>query len=458
VSITKEDDLAVPLEASGDYGAEALSNLAAWVPTWFSSHLVRSRRLVTHRGAWTLLDQVFVSLTNFSTGMLIARFCSKGELGRYMLGYTVILFMVRFQQMLISSPYILIRPRLLAEEAARYTGGTYTQQFALGGALSLVLLFAALGFHVAHSWLAIVMLSLAFASPLFLFKEMFRRVCFAHLKVRSALLVDFAIGLLQISILVALALSGHLSAPMGILAIGVACGMLAIAWFLRNRRRLVFRIQDARDVLQRNWSVGRWIFGSQLLWAASLYSYPWLISRMHGLDAAGVWAVCFGINALANPLLLGLQNYVEPRISHAFADGGMPRMRSCVWRATGILTMSMLLFSALILFAGNLLTILLYGAKYAGYSFTLFVLTLSSAAGAAGFAFSCGFFAAGRGRLDLRISWVYPVIVCAVGLPLVRGYGPLGAATSLLIANTLASSLLALQFLITFRKDAAYSS
>ena len=457
MNIKEVDDLTIPLEASGDYGAEALSTAAAWMPTWFSSHLLRSRKLVTHHGAWTLLDQVFVSLTNFSTGILIGRFCSKSELGRYMLGYSVILFVTAFQQMLISSPYILIRPRLLAEEAVRYTGGAYTQQFALGGALSLVLLFAALGFHVAHSWLTFVMLSLAFASPLFLFKEMFRRVCFAHLDVRSALAADFSIGLLQISILVALAVSGHLSAPMGILAIGVACGMLTMAWFLRNRRQLVFRIQDAQGVLERNWRLGRWIFGSQLLWAASLYSYPWLISKMHGPAAAGVWAVCFGINALANPLLLGIQNYVEPRISHAFADGGIPHMRSFVWKETGVLTMSMLLFSTLIFFAGNRLAVLLYGAKYAGNGITLFVLSLSFAAGAAGWAFSCGFFAADRGRLDLRISWVYPVLVCAVGLPLVRAHGPLGAAASLLIANTLASLLRGLQFLITFRKEVAYS-
>ena len=454
--ITEGDDLAVPLKVNSAYRVEALSSQNAWAPTWFSFHLLQSRKLATHRGAWTLLDQVFVSLTNFSTGILIGRFCSKGELGRYMLGYSVILFVIAFQQMLISSPYILIQPRLLAAEGARYTGGAYTQQFALGGALSIALLFAALAFYIAHSWLAVVMLSLAFASPLFLFKEMFRRVCFAHLQVRSALAVDFAIGLLQISLLIALARSGHLSAPTGILAIGVACSMLPVAWYWRNQRRLVFSIRDARDVLDRNWKLGRWILGSQLLWAASLYSYPWLISKMHGSATAGVWAACFGINALANPLLLGIQNYVEPRISHAFADGGIPRLRLLVWKETGVLTMSMLLFSTVILFAGNRLAIFVYGEKYAGNSFTLFVLSLSFAAGAAGWAFSCGFFAADRGRLDLRISWIYPVLVCIVGLPLVRDYGPLGAAASLLIANTLASSLRALQFLITFRKDVTY--
>jgi len=94
---------------------------------------------------------------------------------------------------------------------------------ALGGALFLVLLLAALGFWCRSLALALVMFTLAFACPLFLFKEMFRRVCFAHLNVRSALLADFAVGIAQVASCNA-ALSGHLSAATGVLAIGASCG------------------------------------------------------------------------------------------------------------------------------------------------------------------------------------------------------------------------------------------
>lgn len=130
-------------------------------------------------------------------------------------------------------------------------------------------------------------------------------------------------------------------------------------------------------------------------------------------------------------------------------------MRGLVWKGTGVLGCSMLLFSALIFVAGNKVAILLYGAKYAGNGLTIFVISLSFAAGTAGFAFSCGFFAADRGRLDLRISWAYPIILCTLGILLVHGYGLIGAAVSLLAANTVATSLRAAQFLITFRKGAA---
>ncbi len=442
----------LPLGRAGRFEKGAIGFAAGQAPR--SAGLRHAQRLLTHQGLLTLLDQACVSLTNFSTGILIARYCDKEELGRYMLGYSVVLFAIAFQQMLISSPYILIRPRLNAQEAVMYTGGAYLQQFALGSLLAATLLVATLGFHVAHSRLAPVMFALSFSAPLLLFKEMFRRVCFAELVVRKVLVVDIVVGIIQVAILWTLAGGGHLSAPTGILAVGATCSVLAVIWWLAARGRVQFRIEAARNALSKNWSLGRWILGSQLLWAFSLYSYPWLISKMHGVAAAGVWAACFGINALGNPLLLGLQSYIEPRVSHAFALGGIAAMRRLVLIATAVLASTMMLFAMVIFFGGNWLAVHLYGPRYAGNGLIIFILTLSFAAGAAGFAFSAGFFASGKGNLDLRISWIYPVMLIACGLPLVRSFGLMGGAASLLIAHSLASSLRGAQFLVTFRKEA----
>lgn len=444
--------LGLPLGRASKFEERAIAIAAEEPPR--SGRFARAQQILAHQGLLTLFDQACVSLTNFSTGILIARYCDKEELGLYMLGYSVVLFAVAFQQMLISSPYILIRPRLNAQEAVVYTGGAYLQQFALGSLLAATLLVAALGFHVAHSRLALVMFALSFSAPLLLFKEMFRRVCFAELAVFKALVVDVTVGVIQVAILWALARGQHLSAPTGILAVGIACSALIVSWWLAARGRVQFRIEAARSALSKNWALGRWILGSQLLWAFSLYSYPWLISKMHGVAAAGVWAACFGINALGNPLLLGLQSYIEPRVSHAFALGGIPAMRRLALSATAVLASTMMLFAMVIFFGGNWLAVHLYGPRYAGNGLIIFILTLSFAAGAAGFAFSAGFFAAGKGNLDLRISWVYPAMLIALGLPLVRSFGLMGGAASLLIAHSLASSLRGAQFLLTFRKEA----
>jgi len=418
----------------------------------------RIRNLLTllgRRSSLTLADQVVVSITNFSATILIGRFCRREELGLYMLGYSLLLFAVAVQQMLISSPYILIRPRLNDEQAIRYTGGAYAQQLLLGCALCISLLLASFFCRGSRESLAIVLASLALSSPLFLLKEMFRRICFAHLDIVSALAMDCVICVIQVGLLVGLASKGILSASFANLCSAASCGVALALTLVLSRRRYAFSMQDMLPTLLRNWNTGRWIFGSQILWAGTLYLYPWLLVRLQGEVATGIWAACFAITNLGNPLLLGLQNYIEPKVSHAWAEGGVERMRPIVWKFTGVLTGTMLAFSALLLAAGNWLLTLLYGAKFAGNGITVFLLSLGFAAGAAGFAISCGYFVSGRGAIDLRISVVYPVVLLVCGLPLIRAHSVAGAAVSVLVAYLIASSLRALQFMAVFRRRTA---
>ena len=417
-----------------------------------SGRTPRLHSVLAHRGIMTLFDQGIVSLTNFSAGILIGRLCSKDELGLYMLGYSVVLFGLALQQMLISSPYILIWPRLSRDAGERYTIGAYSQQAIFGGLLALCLLMAAAVAFSLHSRLWLVLVSYALASPFMLFKEMFRRVCFTHLAVGTAVLADAGVGVLQLLLLGGLAYRHWLSAPTGVVATFIAASSLGFALVLHNRRLPRVEVGAAQSALQKNWSIGRWIFCSQLLWAGSLYSYPWLVSHFHGTASAGVWAACFGINALGNPIMLGLQNYVEPRISHAFADGSREHVRQLVWRSTAMLAGSMLLFSLLIFFLGSRAVVLLYGAKYASNGLIIFLITLSFAAGSAGFAFSCGLFATGMGKLDLRVSFVYPIAFVCLGIPLVARFGPLGGAMSLALTNAISTLLRGLQFIVAFKK------
>lgn len=427
---------------------------------------LRLQKLIQHGSVITLSDQVIVSLTNFSTGILIGHFCSKNELGLYMLGYSVLLFAVALQQMLISSPYILQWPRLGEDAARRYTKSVYMEQTAFALLLCLLLLMASLVAKGSKPSLSPVLLAFSFATPCFLVKEMYRRVCFTQLKAKVALLVDTGVGISQVVLLLLLLKSHHLSAATGVVCMGLANLLLAAGLAFSSEDRSV-SIESVRDVFAQNWASGRWIFGSQVLWASCLYAYPWLITHLHGTEAAGTWAACFGINALGNPLLLGLQSYIEPRVSHAYASQQQGRpARRIVWQTTAVLLISMLLFTALIGFIGGKAVVALYSAKYANNEWTVFLITLSYAVGAAGFAFSCGFFASGNGKLDYRISWIYPLIFLSCGIPLVSRYGVIGGGLALVIANSLSTVLRAIQFYLTFhtgrgghfRKDPALAA
>src|SRR5664280_807115 len=58
-----------------------------------------------HQGIISLADQAVASATNFLTGIIIARACSKEELGLYMLGFSLVVFVTDMQTSLIATPY-----------------------------------------------------------------------------------------------------------------------------------------------------------------------------------------------------------------------------------------------------------------------------------------------------------------------------------------------------------------
>ena len=92
--------------------------------------LALSPETALHQGIVSLADQAVASATNFLTGVIIARACSKEELGLYMLGFSLILLMTDFQTSLITTPYMVYAPRLKGSAHALYTGSTLIHQLA----------------------------------------------------------------------------------------------------------------------------------------------------------------------------------------------------------------------------------------------------------------------------------------------------------------------------------------
>jgi len=65
-------------------------------------------RLATGKGFIALTDQAVASATNFLTGVIIGRACTKEQFGLYMLGFSIVLFVMSLQTSLISTPYMVI--------------------------------------------------------------------------------------------------------------------------------------------------------------------------------------------------------------------------------------------------------------------------------------------------------------------------------------------------------------
>ncbi len=410
--------------------------------------LVRSLFGAVSRGGMvSLTDQMVASATNFLTGMIIGRACASDEFGIYMLCMSVVLFVLDLQTSVISAPFMIYSQRLAGRRHALYLGSTMVHQWSL--ALLLILLLAGghllLGIGIGPEQLDPVVRSLVGVIAFIMFREYVRRVCFARLQMVHALLVDCSVALVQIGGLLLLAWQGRLSTRTAFLVIGLACGMASVGWLVINRRTWIIRLQEVGGDFRKNWSFGRWVFASGLLWAMSMNLYPWFLAHYHGVAAAGAWAAAYGVVAIANPLLFGIQNFLGPKIVQAYTLGGMEGLRRFVARVTVVFFLLVLPLAVLLFLFGGDLVVLVYGAKYEGNGTVVAILAVNMLVTAAAFILSRAILAVEQSRIYFFANVVPLIILLSFGILLVKNFGPAGVAWGNL-ASTVATAAVLLFF------------
>jgi O-antigen/teichoic acid export membrane protein len=406
-----------------------------------SAFFVKNARLLQSRvvRAWSasFADQALISAVNFITGVIIGRSCSKDEFGLYMLGLSIVLPVIDVQTSLVSTPYMIYSPHMEGQRLRLYAGSTLLHQLGLSALVTIALLAAAAlsAMGIGPAGLAGVVLALAATILFVMFREFVRRISFAHLRVRDALVLDVCVAFFQVSGLIALQRLHVLSAHRVFYVMGGACALVGVSWLLVNRRSFEPSGRQAVFDLRQNWGSGKWVFASALVWTISTNLYPWLLSLFHGTAAAGTWAACLGVVALANVPFVGMQNSLGPQISNVYAREGAAALHRFVLKS-GLFLFAMVGTLCVLLIAfGQVLLVVIYGQKYAGNGPVVSMLALGLVASAVTFCFSRALFAMDRADLDFKINLIPLLVLFTLGLWLVRAFGPLGAAIGLLVAN-----------------------
>jgi O-antigen/teichoic acid export membrane protein len=389
-----------------------------------------------------LTDQAVVSATNFLTGVIIARACSKEELGLYALGFTLILMMADLQSSLIMTPYMVYAPRLKGKAHALYTGSTLLHQlgFCVLTMAGLVIGAVAAGRGLGPKGLAGILWALAFVIALIMLREHARRVSFARLQLKTALLFDSSIALGQAAGLLLLAHFHLLSASRAYWMVGLASLIAVAGWLWWDREFYEPRMREAIEDLKRNWILGKWVLASGLLSTLSVNLYPWLLAALRDVQSAGIYAACLGAVSAGNPIMLGLQNLIGPRIAHQSAAHGVESLKRLVLKSTLGSAAPMALFAVVTFRWGGVLLERLYGHQYAGNGIVVSILSVNIVVQAAAFPISRALYAIERADIDFAVNLIAVLIMLTAGLWLVRTYGPPGAAYGMLGAN-LATSL-----------------
>lgn len=403
------------------------------------AHIRERLILAAQTSGLALSDQVVSSMAAFLTAIIVGRACSQDQLGIFHLGISIFMAALIVQNSFISSPYSVYLPRMKGPDRASYTGNTLFFQvgWSILAVAGLVVVASVRQLWVGGGALSGLLWTLALVISLVLLRDYVRRICFARLDYRGALVLDFAAATLQIVLLSLLAVAGLLSATRAWIAIGLSSGTVFFWWFVRHRRRFSHtRIAIDRD-WSRHWKIGKWLFSSGVFWQSSVIIYPWLIASFHGIAATGIWAACVGVVAISTPMIAGLESLFGPVFSHSYAENGIDAMKKNVLSYTKVYSVIVGAISCFVILFRDDLLFLFYGKKYSEYGLIVIPLALSLAFSPARIAASKSLVIVEKARLDFVTNSVSFVVFIVVGIWMTKEHGPLGAACAILLGNAL---------------------
>lgn len=332
--------LPLPAAPVPERAAEEVAPVTASARPWV-------RRALQGPAAWALGDQVVYSFGNMVAAALLSRHCAAVVFGEYILTQRAMDVLIAVSNTFLWRPFTFRLPGTSSPEAAAYQGSVLGLQsvFCLVASLALGLLFLCTGGGSgAHASFGALLLTGAGI----LFREFTRRMYFAHLRYRTAFWTDVATVGLQTAGLLWLALTGRLTLN---LALAVLCGgavLVSLWWLVAEWRTWRFGVRRAWKDLRDDLPLGRWLFGSNMLYLASAQCNPWVLSALLGGSAVGTYAIAESLVNIPRVALASMENTMGPGIARAYEADGVSGVSREVERLNRMLLLASVAFCGLV--------------------------------------------------------------------------------------------------------------
>ena len=344
-----------------------MSKLVTDAPNAFVG-AVRSSRSVSGAHTWAtkgllaLADQAVVSGSNFLTAVLVGRLCGAEQLGVYALAFTFLVVAVNIQASLVTAPYTFFANHVRGRRRRILAGSSFVH---LGLLMPLVVLAGlgiavGIGFHPPTIPAVSAMVTATCAAPFVLLREYARRLAFAELKMTVALMVDVSAAMLQLAGLLLLWKFDRLSGASAHWMLGLSSAIVGLVWLIRSWGRSVFIWPKVGPDWCQHWLFGKWVLADQMLAVGAGFTSQWLLGIFLSTAHTGMFVACMNVVQLTNPLIFGLGNLIEPRMSAAVARGGWTAVRRMMHEVSlGLSVLLALMCTGFAIF-GNQLVGMLY--------------------------------------------------------------------------------------------------
>jgi O-antigen/teichoic acid export membrane protein len=379
----------------------------------------------------SFLDQALVSGGNFLSGIVAARTLGPTEFGVYVIVTMIVMEAVSLHHALTLQPMIVNGASLSDRAFVRFFGAHVVIQAGMISAGALVVLAIALIWEPLRA----VALPLVLASAAWQAQEFCRRVLYTRGRMVAAAVNNGVSFDVQAVALIVLAWSGAMTIESTLWTVA-ATSLLGVVVGVWQLKAYVGRERDSIVTTAREtFGLGRWTAGSYSLSAVTLGAYPALIATFSDLRNTAGLGIIRQVIGPVHLLTRPLESYFLPAATRALHQGGTPAMTRVLWRATRICGPIFVVYLGTLLFGGQWIVELVFGAEYAEHAGALLIFVLVELIW---FPVTVLRLELSARKLQRYILWaeVWSVLVVyGVGLILINSLGLVGAGLAHLIVN-----------------------
>ncbi|HVH89019.1 MAG TPA: hypothetical protein VM912_20040 [Terriglobales bacterium] len=394
------------------------------------------------KGSIAVIDQAFISGSNFLVNILLARWSSPQEYGAFALAFAIFILLSQFQQSVLLEPMSVFGAGYSGARLKRYYGSLLHMQNGMLVAITVPLALSAVLVQRLEHWqqLSGGLWGVTLASPFVMLLWMARRAFYLEnipAPAAAGAVVYTAVtfgGLLIVRYL------GALNAFSAFVVIGAAALVtsLAMLWRLRPEFRRDSRDPAFPEECREHWHYGGWaLAGAVAMWLPQNIYYA-VLTGADGIAAAGE------VRALLN-LALPLQRFTVamgllllPFAARVYATHGSRGARNFALKICALFAAGCLAYWGVTLMFGARVFQILYAGKYSSLTRLLPWLAFSSTINALEAAIVIGLRAM---RSPASVFYAYGisgVISLLVGIPAAWRWGVDGVMFGFIVANVIA--------------------
>jgi O-antigen/teichoic acid export membrane protein len=383
----------------------------------------------------SLIDQIVISGTNFTIGILLARYLGASQFGQFSLIWLMVQFLQAIQNAAIIAPMMSIGPRQNASGVKTYYAVVFSHQLIFASLSAALVAAGMLGSLMIQEW-NIQALLLPFSALMFAIQiqEFLRRYFFTVNKPRTSIVIDAiryvgqTVALLWLFLwspwqptIVEVIWTMLIAASVSILAGSALIG------------KIVWTFSQWQNVSLRHWHTSKWLISTTFVGWMSGELYYVIAGGLLGSSAVGILKSAQTIMGVTNVFFQGMQNYLPIRASVVFREGGMGQLSLFIRKTTFLMTFATSIIAMVLCSYPNHVMEFFYGHQFRDYGWVLVGYAIIYIITALGQAFPVGLLTLERTFATLVAYIVSGFISIVIMYPLVRIQGIAGVLVGLAI-------------------------